>query len=293
MSLVYKYRSGSDDTFERDLDSLVKNYFWASSFDKLNDPCEAIIYAVAQCNGEKSQLPSNSITLVDVEVISKDGDKEVTEKPYAAFSEISYKFDMGVKNPNDYNRVGLFSVKQMKHLLKVVNELYESKRKHIESYEHLLTLIQEFGIYSLSKCFDNELLWAHYSDSHRGFCIGFDFKTLKKFNSFKYYSLPVKYLTNPPVTKIGDPIETRLEFKNFFTNRISTKSKKWLYEKEVRIITEKWGMHSYVPEAVKSIYFGLRMTDEKKHKIITSLKDRFIKFHQMQLEENTYKLIAH
>lgn len=33
---------------------------------------------------------------------------------------------------------------------------------------------KQFGIYSLTSKSDNLLMWSHYADSHKGFCVGFD-----------------------------------------------------------------------------------------------------------------------
>jgi hypothetical protein len=35
---------------------------------------------------------------------------------------------------------------------------------------------KDIGIFSLSKKWNNSLMWAHYTISHKGFCIGFDSK---------------------------------------------------------------------------------------------------------------------
>lgn len=35
-----------------------------------------------------------------------------------------------------------------------------------------------FGVYSLSTSATDELLWAHYADSHRGFCLEFELDEL-------------------------------------------------------------------------------------------------------------------
>lgn len=40
---VYKYRGGTTETIERDLEGLVNNYFWAPTADQLNDPAEAYV----------------------------------------------------------------------------------------------------------------------------------------------------------------------------------------------------------------------------------------------------------
>jgi len=42
---VFKYRGGDSEIFNRDLESLVKNSFWAPARDKLNDPCEGLFSA--------------------------------------------------------------------------------------------------------------------------------------------------------------------------------------------------------------------------------------------------------
>ena len=49
--------------------------------------------------------------------------------------------------------------------------------------EDLLSYNKKIGIYSLSKTFIDELLWAHYGNSHKGFCIEYDLDIL--LNSFK------------------------------------------------------------------------------------------------------------
>ena len=43
-NLVYKYRSGDEKTFKRDLDSLEENCFYAPNFERLNDPCETFVF---------------------------------------------------------------------------------------------------------------------------------------------------------------------------------------------------------------------------------------------------------
>lgn len=41
--LIYKYRGGDKDTFQRDLTAIENNYFWSSNIENLNDPCENIV----------------------------------------------------------------------------------------------------------------------------------------------------------------------------------------------------------------------------------------------------------
>ena len=59
-------------------------------------------------------------------------------------------------------------------------------------------LNSKIGILSLSKRWDSILMWAHYTDAHKGLCIGFDsnepfFKNFKSIASESKIFLPVIY----------------------------------------------------------------------------------------------------
>ena len=119
---VYKYR-GSTNNFKRDLESLVRNYFYAPNAEKLNDPCETLVF---------------------------------TDK-------FSLQMDFAFK---------IFNVKSKSSIEDLDNRL-----------EDFIKMKKDFGIYSLSKVFDHELLWAHYASNHEGFCIEYDFQILKNSKS--------------------------------------------------------------------------------------------------------------
>lgn len=67
------------------------------------------------------------------------------------------------------------------------------------------------------------------------------------------------------------------------------KSRRWQYEKELRIVTSKQGLNSYYHTALKSIYFGLNMTESDKNRIKELLKGRTVDYYQIELEKNSYK----
>lgn len=73
---------------------------------------------------------------------------------------------------------------------------------------------------------DSELMWAHYSDSHRGVCLEFD-----STNAFFQNAYKVTYLESYPVLDIGDHRE--LEELTY----VLTKSEAWKYEGEYRLIS--------------------------------------------------------
>lgn len=230
--LVYKYRGGSDGIFERDLNSLEKNYFWSSKFEDLNDPQENLI-------------------LID-------------------------KF-----------------VKQSSWLTRIFGKKSsEAPSKVQEDLENILSHNNIIGIYSLSTSFIDKLLWAHYANSHKGFCIEYDLDLL--LDNYVYenkYSFPVIYSVKPSQIALKD-IPNASKNDDLIQKAFGSKSKEWEYEQEYRIITDDFGIHNYDFQAVKSIYFGLRMCDLQKELIIKRLRGRGIKYYQIVQMQNKYELGA-
>ncbi|MFC4740535.1 DUF2971 domain-containing protein [Flavobacterium ponti] len=156
----------------------------------------------------------------------------------------------------------------------------------IEAVKDLLEFTKKIGIFSLSKTFKDELLWAHYANSHKGFCIEYDLDILlNTYQSINLYSFPVIYKKEPPSIDLKDIINP----KNIIQKMSGYKSLRWKYEEEIRVITENYGEHSYDFIAVKSIYFGLRMLEKDKLEIKNRLKGRGINFYQMERIPKTYK----
>ncbi|RKF03781.1 hypothetical protein C8N26_1408 [Tenacibaculum lutimaris] len=226
---VFKYRGGN---FERDLDSLERNYYWAPKFDDLNDPFETLI------NTDPFKVQSRTF--------AKLFGKEKSEQ----FSEVE----------------------------KALHNLFDVKKKGI-------------GIYSLSKTFKDELLWAHYADSHRGFCIEYDLELLaNSYKSFETFSFPVIYNKKPPEYGIRDINNTKSE--QIVQKLAGYKSKRWQYEQEHRIVTGFYGEHPYEPSCLKSIYFGLNMNEKEKELMIDRLKGRNVQFYQIIQKHNSYEFDA-
>lgn len=105
------------------------------------------------------------------------------------------------------------------------------------------------GITCFSKTNDNILMWSHYSNKHKGICLGFDIneKNLNKFidtdknitnnifNSNTVYKLfTIKYSNNRPILNLfnTNPIELSMQIENM----LISKSNIWEYEKEYRLI---------------------------------------------------------
>jgi len=162
----------------------------------------------------------------------------------------------------------------------------ESFIKVKDALENLMKQLEKVGIYSLSKTYNNELLWAHYGNSHKGFCIEYDLELLTK--NYKH-NFSVIYNNKIPEIGIED---IAIKSNDLIKKMFGYKYEKWIYEKEYRIITDDFGINNYYYQSVKSIYFGLNMSLNQKNELMNRLKGRGIKYFQMIQLPKTYKFEA-
>jgi len=125
-------------------------------------------------------------------------------------------------------------------------------------------LISNHGIFSTSRRNNNILMWTHYGNSHKGYCIGFDsYKLLNFLDSlgYKVGLFPVNYDNNYPT--ILPKIKKEEIVQNIFT-QLTTKAKQWEYEKEYRyIIVENSSFPVVIDrEIFKNIIFGCEMNQD-------------------------------
>ena len=171
-------------------------------------------------------------------------------------------------------------------------ELLEyEERKHWGIIQKLYTA----GIYSLSKpksdetfpC--NELLWAHYANSHKGFCIEYDLDKLSKHTLSNYdisHVLHVSYENERPKVSANDSvIQIQKEV-------LGKKSLAWECENEVRLVFEKYGKKIIPEDAVTAIYFGLKISLKDRQEIMKRMSGRNVEFYQIEHVGNLYQLKA-
>ena len=185
--------------------------------------------------------------------------------------------------------------------LNKMNDPFEGSVELPKSDRHerwVTPLIQDLhtiGIYSLSKPKENEtfpcneLLWAHYANSHKGFCIEYDLDILLKNHSSQFdirNQIHVVYKNERPEVSESDSLFD-VQSKVF-----GTKSLAWKYENEVRLVFLTEGEKPIPPEAITAIYFGLNMSLEDRQEKIRLMVNRNIDYYQIERIENSYKLIS-
>lgn len=219
----------------------------------------------------------------------RGGDKKIFERDLFALAH-NYFWGAKIDDLNDPCEALILSDKvdqQLDALKYIVGKKKEDNLNVVkEAFLNLIKKNKKLGVYSLSKNYNDELLWAHYAYSHYGFCIEFDLEILKSSYRNKLLSFDVNYKNRPPEIDLRD---INSNAQKIFNKLVGFKSKRWEYEEEYRIITDFSGEYFYPPNAVKAIYFGVRTTDENKNKIKEVLKGREIKFFQIIQKEKSYK----
>jgi hypothetical protein len=144
------------------------------------------------------------------------------------------------------------------------------------------------GIACFSEVVDNILMWAHYADGHRGFCLEFDTKNMHFSKAFPVtYSdfLPTMHLTKVLIQEDDD---------NNLMDMITTKSSLWSYEKEWRLFHKegdtKYGIGV---ETLTGVYFGCEMPFVHKEIISLILDNSPTKLYETKRVNGKFKLDFH
>jgi len=157
--------------------------------------------------------------------------------------------------------------------------------------EEVLSFVEKCGIFSLSYNPLNELIWAHYGGSHKGFCIGYDLEKLISFEPTQFNCIEVAYTDCEPSVEVGDLLLEESHFK-MLQKILGTKSSPWSYEQEIRVVTTPPGLHEHDFRAVKEVYFGLRCSSDTRQAVMQALAGRHVQYKQITSLHPSYLLAA-
>lgn len=253
--IVYKFRDWKNPNHKK---NLIEGLLYFASPSQFNDPFDCLI------------IPRYDL-LTKQQKIQKYREMVRTDNPHLTKKELNIEVSKWIQ----------------RDLL--------SGKNYFNYAEDILKNVHRFGIFSLSRVKTNILLWSHYSDSHTGFCIGYDEDSLYNFviNSFLYIKMvadkrDVVYSENYPLII---PDETITD-EEFIIKPIITKSADWAYEKEVRIILYD-GAKNYLKlvntEIVKEIILGCNICKENKEEIIEVAKQKFPQTKILQAKKHSGK----
>lgn len=151
----------------------------------------------------------------------------------------------------------------------------------------------------LSEVYNSMLMWSHYAQNHKGFCIEYEFD---ESNTFYKHLHPIIYTKERYTTSKRDMSNTN---GKWIYKTICRKSDVWSYEKEWRIVTVnfnkvmpdklKYPNGKYVldlKENIKAFYLGAKIEKKYKEEIIWFAKQNNVEVYQMNLSPDSYDLIT-
>ncbi len=247
-SIVYKYRSWKDQ-YHKNI--LLKNQLYFSSPSDFNDPFDCRIpedYSLLNSNEKIDAF----LTKMRIDHINKGSFQE------GDIEEMLKKFEFKLRN-------------DVSKIQDEYNSLYFSS---IDEY---------FGIVSLSERWNSILMWSHYADYHKGFCVGFSEEKLTQ--NFECASGPVFYPSDNTFPRL-DPIR---DFLNTFPVQSHTKSNEWQYEKEYRLVKLFYPnppsindrIQTFSDDNISEVIIGLNASEQTKKEIISLSKEKNVPVYQI------------
>ena len=246
-NLIYKYRNWNNK-FHKNI--LIRNEVFMASPSDFNDPFD--------CRISRNYLLLDNSDKIDLYI------NKTFEKYHSWIL---------------YNGKNIeFEKKSLKKRLENIEEF----QKEFEKIEYS-EMDQHYGILSLSARWNSILMWSHYGDFHKGFCVGFNEEKMRLSNLFGKGG-PVEYSIEYPEINPLEPEDLMLKlFK-----QTHSKSKEWEYEQEYRLTN----LYSNLPknderivkipsEFIEEVNLGVSISNKNKQDIIQICKNRNIKVYQL------------
>lgn len=226
-SRLYKYRSFLPDH----IDALNRGTLWMSSPDTFNDPYDSAVYFNTDRFPVEDRSPQDAIAAAKkVQAERKLG---LSYRPPSIAKPIQARdwrrkiYDQFLANKSSNDR---------EKLIEALDGVVEQFNKDLV-IQMTAGSRTGFSVLSLTENPTSVLMWSHYSDNHRGFCIEYDFKSLPYGDLRKRLCFPVFYrrkLTDATRYMAKADIA---ELNNLFGQFLCLlKSDEWSYEYEWRIV---------------------------------------------------------
>lgn len=246
--IIYKYRSWSNK-YHKDI--LLKNQVYLSSPIEFNDPFD--------CKIPKNFLLINTLEKVEKyvnDVFERQRDFFITRGLNIENEKIEY-------------------TKTLQNIQKFQKEREELEFPMIDNH---------YGVLCMSAKWNSILMWSHYGDYHKGFCIGFNEEKMRESGLFGKGG-PVTYSENFPVINPLDNEERMIV--SFYQTHY--KSVEWSYEEEYRFTnlmfpekpTNEMRIKVFAENCIEEINLGVNIDPSHKEDIIVEAKKRNIKIYQL------------
>lgn len=175
------------------------------------------------------------------------------------------------------------------------------KSKNLKINKGIIEILNKIKITCFTEKYNNNLMWSHYGDNHKGVCLGYKFR-----KNISHILRPIDYIGL--TTEIKENFsETLYSLDEILTieELFYRKTKDWQYEKEWRLIhldevyNQEKAIDKYYKELdLVEIHFGIECSsgDEEKIKelLIDNKEMKFFKIKEhknLELEREEYKIV--
>ena len=155
-------------------------------------------------------------------------------------------------------------------------------QEFFHTFHTLRSMSELIGVLCLTEDFDNELLWSHYSDSHKGFCL--EFKNEQELSNI--------VRTRKVIYQNQRHIQLDFCSRNVlrsYEKLVFTKGKIWDYEKEWRIVYDIGNKTYPFPGKLTKVIFGCK-TEDLNIKFVMNKFGDSVKYKKMEIVKDKFKL---
>ena len=159
----------------------------------------------------------------------------------------------------------------------------------------------QLGVACFSEQDDSILMWSHYADNHRGFCV--EYNMLEAVQTIQYTFVPVLYSNKKKLVDNVNLLEPDIFAKQvtiYSIDSLFRKAKDWEYEKEWRIIRDEaacglaWNKNKNgaLIDFIKpqSIILGCMIDNNSERKIQKLCRERNIPLFKMEKNKYEFRL---
>ena len=170
-------------------------------------------------------------------------------------------------------------------------------QKLLDDWEQKVSvrMAELFLVGCLCTSYKNRLMWSHYADSHKGFCVEYDFSEPNA-ETLNMLPLPVMYSEKRPLIPWEAAFEKTPENMEETWRQLAigllTKDSEWSYENEWRILINSTETSEVKMPRISCVYLGASITEENRNKILDIARRKHIPVKQMKVDRGEYDLHA-
>lgn len=273
---IFKYREINKNS----LTNLKNNTIWLTGKDSLNDPNECRMFIdreiLTKCT-RKNQIIKSKQLLTQFFKIDEDAYNFIIESsdPYNQFFNYIEK---------SYSK-NKFNEQKLKFDRSITKIIADNKK----------SISEGFKLCSFSERKDSILMWSHYANNHKGFCIEYELVNISPPNHRRYSLYPVTYsdeifdATNYycDYSKNNTPNYTYLVQAGLY------KAKDWKYEEEWRLLFPFDMIQNDQPFEMgkpKAIYLGSEFDYKDESGLLDICKEKNIPIFKMEQHKSKFQL---